>query len=191
MTCNIGSMEVRIASCVELGKEAGGKHVDTVIIFYANRDKVVCHMYNTTQRILVNGHGYANMIQYFLNPFFESKISSNLNDIASYNKQVIETLGPKQVKRATVKYKRGSSFLCKVCDFSAKTLTTLRKHKDNEHALSFDTSKSISFCLVPIKQSTRNNSIVEALLQENISITNLSNQSTELLLKTMCSSILV
>ena len=106
-------------------------------------------MYNTTQRILVNGHGFANFIEKFLKPFFNSKLSLNLEDIASYNKQVIETLGPRQVKRATVKYKGGSSFSCKVCDFSAKTITTLKKHKCNEHVMGFNSTN-----MAPIRQST-------------------------------------
>ena len=84
-TCKLDSLEIRIAS-VEVGKEASGKHVDTIVVFYANRDKIVCHMYNTTQRILVNGHGFANFIEKFLKPFFNSKLSLNLEDIASYNK---------------------------------------------------------------------------------------------------------
>ena len=148
-----------------------------MVVFYANRDKIICHLYNTTQHILVYGHGYSNFIKLFLKPFFDSKLSLNQEDIASYNKKVLETLGPKQVKRSTVKYKRGSSFPCKVCDFSAKTLASLNKHKDNGHALSFNSSKSISSCPPPLRQSTRNNSISEALLQENISSTNISNQN--------------
>ena len=84
-SCKLDSMEVNIAS-IEMGKEAGGRHMDTLVVFYANRDKVVCHLYNTTQRILVNGHGYGNFTKKFLKPFFESKLSFNLEDIARYNK---------------------------------------------------------------------------------------------------------
>ena len=48
---------------------------------------------------------------------------------------------------------------------------------DNVHALSFNSSKPITSGLAPLKHSTRNNSISEVLLQENVSITNLSKQS--------------
>ena len=175
-TCKIGDTVMKIAS-IDFGKEASGKHVDTVVVFYANRDKVVCHLYNTTQLIVVNGHGYANLIKIFLKPFFESKMSFNIEKVEEYNKQVLQTLGPKQVKRSTVKYKSGSSFPCKSCDLSARNMITLKKHKDKEHALSFNSSKPITLGLTPLKHSTRNNSISEALLQENISSTNLSKQS--------------
>ena len=140
-------------------------------------------MYNTTQRILVNGHGFANFVEKFLKPFFESKLSLNLEDIASYNKQVIATLGPRQVKRVTVKYKGGLSFSCKVCHFSAKTIASLKKHKCSDQALGFNSSKSISTDIAPIRQSTRNNSMSEVLLKENMSITNVSNNSARVTLE--------
>ena len=64
-----------------------------------------------------------------------------------------------------------------MCDFSARSLISLKKHKDNEHTPDFNSSKSMISNLAPIQHSTRNNSITEALLQENISTTNLSKQS--------------
>ena len=67
-TCKVGSSDIQIAS-VDLGKEISGKHIDSKVVFYVNRDKVVCHLYNTTQLILVNGHGYANFIEIFLKPY--------------------------------------------------------------------------------------------------------------------------
>ena len=130
-------------------------------------------MYNTTQLILVNGHGYTRFIETFLKPFFESKISLHTQEIKEYNQKALEILGPKQVKRSTVKYKSGVPFDCKTCGFSAKSLVALKKHKVNEHVLSSpDTSNTQ---LKPIQQSTRNNSMTEALMQENISSTNLSD----------------
>ena len=67
-----------------MGKEADGKHIDSKVVFYVNRDKVVCHLYNTTQRILVNGNGYDNFIRVFLQPYFEAKISQNIQNIENW-----------------------------------------------------------------------------------------------------------
>ena len=75
-----------------------------------DREKVVCHFYNTTQLILVNGHGYKKFIDVFLKPFFTSLIESCLNEIQSYNLMALEKLGQKSVKRSTVKYKSGTSY---------------------------------------------------------------------------------
>ena len=49
--CKIGNYTIKIGG-VKLGKESSGKHVNTQIVFFADRDKIVCHFYNTTQLIL-------------------------------------------------------------------------------------------------------------------------------------------
>ena len=72
-SCKVGSTVIIIAS-VELGKEAGGRHVDTKIVFHADSNRVVCHLYNTTQRILVNGQGYELLIQIFLKLFLKPNL---------------------------------------------------------------------------------------------------------------------
>ena len=87
--CVVDTVEVTIAS-VEMGREAGGLHVDTKIVFYANRNEIVCHFYNTTQRILINGHGYNMLVKTFLKPYFEAKINLNNIEIANFNKLVSE-----------------------------------------------------------------------------------------------------
>jgi hypothetical protein len=56
-TCKIGEYVVKIGG-IKKGKEINGKHVNTQIVFFGDRDKIICHLYNTTQLILVNGHGY-------------------------------------------------------------------------------------------------------------------------------------
>ena len=68
------------------------------IIFYVDRDKIVCHLYNTTQRILVNGHGYQRFIEIFLIPFFQAKIDASSTEIQNLNEQIIEEFGPRKQK---------------------------------------------------------------------------------------------
>ena len=171
-TCRIGSTIIRAAS-VKTGLDATGKHVDTQIVFFVNREKAVCHFYNTTQLILVNGHGHKKLVEDFLAPYFESKISLNLEEINQYNEQALQTLGGRTVKRGSVKYKGVSTFPCHRCDFAARTVATLAKHNRNEHALSF-MSNSTSSSLVRPRHSTRNNSFTEPILQDNMTISNLS-----------------
>ena len=67
-TCKIGDYTVQIGGIKE-SKEIKGKHINTQLVFFGDRDKVVCHMYNTTLLILVNGHGYKKLIEPFLKPF--------------------------------------------------------------------------------------------------------------------------
>ena len=86
-TCKIGVSSIRVVS-VKTGTDTGGKHIDTQIVFFINREKAVCHFYNTTQLIMVNGHGYMKLVDEFLWPYFESKIAIHLTDINTYNEQV-------------------------------------------------------------------------------------------------------
>ena len=175
-TCKIGDTIVRIAD-VKAGRDIGGKHIDTQIVFFANRDKVVLHCYNTTQLILVNGHGYAKLIQMFLKPYFEYKIQMNINEIKVFNENALSSLGSKTVKRSNVKYAGGSTHLwCTRCDFAAKSRTSLQKHKKSEHAVSF--SSPSSSLAIPQHQSTRNNTLTEALMVENMTVEGILDEET-------------
>ena len=147
-----------------------GKHIDHQIVFFANENKVVCHFYNTTQKILVNGNGYINFVNLFLKPYFESKITLYEKEIEDFNHLVLETLGTNKVKRSNVKYKASATFPCVKCDFLAKTMPSLDKHTKMGHALSFiKASNALSISLA----SSRNNSI----LDENLSSTDLKDET--------------
>ena len=97
-TCQVGECIITIGG-IKMGKENNGKCVDTQIVFLANRDKITCHFYNTTQLILVNGHGYQRLIDTFLKPFFLSQMENCLEEINSYNEFVLAKLGNKTVKK--------------------------------------------------------------------------------------------
>ena len=67
------------------------------------------------------------------------------------------------MKRSSVKYKGGSVFPCNRCEFTCKSLSSLNKHRVNEHALSFNASNN----LLEPRESTRNNSFVSSLMLED------------------------
>ena len=93
-SCQIGEYNIKISG-IKLGKDNNGKHVNTQIIFFADRDKIICHLFNTTQLILVNGHGYKKFIDLFLKPFLTAKISENLEEIEEYNDEAVKKLDTK------------------------------------------------------------------------------------------------
>ena len=132
-------------------------------------------MYNTTQLILINGHGYQKFIDVFLKPFLTAKINECISEIEEFNDKVVLKFGPKTISRSVVKLKRGSAFPCQNCDFSAKSVPALRKHKKDEHILSLN----ISDKLAQQKQSTRNNSLSEKLMLEDGSLIDLSQEVPE------------
>ena len=170
-TCKIGDYEIMVGG-VKAGRENNGKTVNNQIVFYADRSKIVCHLYNTTQLILVNGHGYKKFVDTFLMPFFTTRAQENAKELVQFNDEVITKLAPRTVKRSDIKFKKSSTFTCNFCEFAAKSISTLNKHKANEHTLKQNTSKKVLHPL-PL-QSTRNNSIVERLMIEDISVTDLS-----------------
>ena len=95
-TCKVGDYIIKVGGA-KAGKDNENKHIDTQMIFFADKDKIVCHFYNTTQRILVNGHGYKKFIDLFLNPFFNQKINLCLQEINQYNADAMVKLGCKIV----------------------------------------------------------------------------------------------
>ena len=101
---------------------------------------------------------------------------SSLENINLYNRVVLEKLDSKMVKRASVKYKKSSSFTCNKCDYAAKNINMLNKHKGEEHSSSFNSSKSI---LGP-RHSTRNNSVTEYMMLEDLSSTELEVEEINL-----------
>ena len=152
----IGDYTVKVGG-VKLGKESSGKHVNTQIVFFADRHKIVCHFYNTTQLVLVNGLGYRKFIELFLKPFFPSKIKECLEEIEHFNDETVIKLGPKTIKRSDIKLKKGPVYPCHMCEYAAKSNAALNKHRKTDHISGLDSpNKSMEPC-----QSTRNNSVVE------------------------------
>ena len=162
LTCKVGDVTIRIGG-VKSGKDSTGENVVNKVVFMADRNKIVCHFYNTTQRILVNGHGYKTFTDIFLKPFFQQKIDASAEEISSVNKLILKKLGPKTAKRSSVRYKGKSSFPCNQCDYAFKSVTTLNNHRISEHALSFDESKR----LMEPWHSTKNSSLSSCLMVED------------------------
>ena len=187
-TCIVGGHVIKICGTKQ-GKEANGKSVDSQIIFLFDGKKLVYHFYNTTQNILVNGHQYRKFIDFFLLPFFSSRVNSCLKEIKSHNEMILDKLGHKSVKRSTVKYKSGTPFVCNLCDYAAKNISSLNKHKKNEHTLSFN--GSLSLMLREQRQSTRNNSLLENLMLEDLSDSELPNECSPLSENTLVKTVML
>ena len=138
--------------------------------FLVNEEKVVCHFYNTTQLILCNGSGYGKLVELFLKPFFQARVNNCSQNIAEYNELALSTLGSKGVRRSSIKIPtRSISLWSNKCDYVKKSHTALMKHKKSDH-LVLRTSPC-STLVLPEHQSTRNNSVSEPILPENITLT--------------------
>ena len=95
--------------------EENSKHFDTKIVFLFGKNRVVLHSYNSTQNMKVEGKGYLEFIETYLEPHFLQMIRKSDPKIAEYNKNVIGNFAKPTVRRST-RYPPASKFICKKCD---------------------------------------------------------------------------
>ena len=123
----IGTEEVERIS-IDPRKELSGKHVDTKLEFKFNSEKIVIHVYNSTQKLLIQGRKHCWFVENYLEPFFKIRISKLMTEIEQINRDIITTLDEGTLdEEAEILY-------CDKCDFSAQSGENLRNH----------------ICLVPI-----------------------------------------
>ena len=132
------------------------------------------------------GKGFDQFVTKVLEPYFKDQFANLRDDIAQYNKTVIETLGSKiqKVKRSNVSFKAAPGVVasCNKCEFSCKSKIQLMKHKNLVHSNSFNirninTSKDKNQLTGP-KHSTCENSLSE-IMNEDISIAAIDTNVTE------------
>ena len=150
----IEDMNIKVDE-VSHGYDENLKHVQSIVRFVANNNKVAVTCYNTTQRIKTEGKGYQNFVEKFLKPLLLKKLSKAvLEKIEKYNQDVITALSGKRkaVSRPMrrMRYKAMTSLSCSKCDLSFKNDAQLKKHKTLMHTKGInDSSGSMkSFLLV-------------------------------------------
>ena len=160
------------------GLELNNKHFDTKIVFHMNGKKVVMHCYNSTQNLKIEGAAYLAFIEKYFTPIIMSEIEAVKEKIITYDSKVIVTLGKKKgpLKGKTTKKVRSIINHCKKCDKKFETNNALRQHKFVNHTATNDSSLNSENSL---KHSTRNDSMSELLLCEDITISSLPPISCE------------
>ena len=156
------------------GQELNNKNVDTKIELSVNKQKVIMHCYNTTQNILVNGIGYLNFSEHFLEPLFKEQVSKLKKQITQYDDAVKISLSARgrPLRGKSLKSIRSeiqqSKFLCQKCDNQFESFSKLKKHKAIDHSKSLNLTNHSE---LSIRHSTRNNSFSESmLLCDNITL---------------------
>ena len=66
-------------------KELSGRHVDTKIEFKVGGGKVLVHIYNTRQKLLIQGRKYKWFVDNYLEPFFKLRIMKCMPEIRKIN----------------------------------------------------------------------------------------------------------
>ena len=160
---------------VKPGKEQSGMVVDVLVKFVVGESKVVAHCYNTKQKLMLNGSGYANFVEKYLEPCLKRGIEEKIVEIHKYNAGVNEAFGKTQ--RRNVRYRPGSRLSCNKCDFSADDTSNMSMHKRITH----ESKRKIVISNIEMNEaitSTRDNTISE-VLNENISVTELMDDNED------------
>ena len=78
---------------VNPGYDENLKHVQSIVRFVVNSNRVTVTCYNTTQRVKVEGKGYIEFVKKFFKPYLMKKLSKEVHEkIDSYNNEVIEKM---------------------------------------------------------------------------------------------------
>ena len=157
------------------GFDKYGNHVDTKIVLVSKNYKHTLHIYNSTQKIKVDGRSFDNFANNILKPYFTNMVNSLKADIVKYDTAVIETLGTKFVKAKKVQGNADVNSLvsCNRCNFSTKSYMQLKKHKGKNHTKGYSIA-NLNKPLTP-DHSTRENSRIE-IMHEDLSIINVSDE---------------
>ena len=174
---NIMENNVIIQVCeYQDGKDMAARHIDSKIVLNVNKEKIVLHSYNSTQKVMVSGSKYLEFTENFLKPLFMREVEKAKDAIIEYDESVKKSLtpshGPRFATSRSVKSIRSAinqqSFQCTKCDVTTKSYGSLKKHKVIAHSASLNASENN---MLYLRHSTRNNSIQEEpLLCEDISL---------------------
>ena len=67
------------------GVENSEKHIDTKLVIIADNDRLVLHVYNSTQNLMVQGRNFEHFAVNYLEPFFTQKINEQIVEIENIN----------------------------------------------------------------------------------------------------------
>ena len=79
---------------VDPRKELSGKHVDTKVEFKVNGHKIVIHVYNSKQKLTIQGKKYKWFVDSYLEPFLKMRIRNSMPQIDQINESIMSSLQP-------------------------------------------------------------------------------------------------
>ena len=120
-------------------KELSGMHVDTKMEFKVNGDKILIHVYNSKQKLTIQGKKYKWFVDHYLEPFFKLRIMSSMPQIKEINQSVILNLKPKKSNKQKVDKdlldEEAKIRKCDKCYFDTEAAISLRQHIIKEHSV--------------------------------------------------------
>ena len=97
-------------------------------------NKYTLHIYNSTQKIKVDGKCSIMFVDKSLEPHLIQKIEILKENIVKYDEAVVKTLGTKSKKKSVLKSRSGAILVsCNRCEFTTKSQSQHLKHKRINH----------------------------------------------------------
>ena len=87
---------------IESRQELSGKFVDSKLTFRLNKHKIVIHVYNTKQKVTIQGKKHKWFIDNYLESFFKHRISKFQEEIDNINKSIIDNISKANLKKPEV-----------------------------------------------------------------------------------------
>ena len=142
----VQDLDIQIVEVVP-GYDGNNKHMETLIKFCVNGEKISVCCYNSTQRVKIEGHGYLDFMSKFLRPLFVEMLQNiDPTVLEKYNKGVIAALSGKRkaIVRPvrSVRYKAMAKVPCNKCENSFLNNTQLNKHRRTMHTRGANDSNS-------------------------------------------------
>ena len=130
---NLQGNEIEVIESIS-GVDLKAKHMNTKLVIIANTDRIVIHVYNTTQNIMVQGKNFADFAICHLQPYFMNEISKSEGIIDQFNKNIEDMFGGKKISKQKSQTKK--PFSCPNCKVKSSTVADLRMHMKMKHTLS-------------------------------------------------------
>ena len=146
----IGKEDVERVS-IESRKEMSGKYVDTKLEFRVSKEKIVLHVYNTKQKITVQGKKFKWFVDLYWEPFLILRIKNNIEEIEDINKKILnklethETISNHEERNTTCLDEEADCISCDRCDFTTDNANVLRNHIIDKHTVNL--FRGVSFLL--------------------------------------------
>ena len=180
----VGKEEVERTQ-IDSRKELSSKFVGSKVDFKVNNDeKVTIHVYNTRQKLTIQGKRFKWFVDNYLETFLKIRISKSMEDIEAINKRILTELSPdinSRVKEKTSLDEEVETVNCDICKFSTSSPDNLRKHIVDEHTVNL--FKGLSFQKLKQIELTEKNKVPTKSLSsqesDNINIDDEMNEDND------------
>ena len=119
---------------IESRQEQSGKHVDSKLVFKVNNDKIVMHIYNTRQKITIQGKKHKWFVDNYLEPFLKLRISNCQEEIDMINNSILNKLSSKIDNNNLTLDEEAEEYLCDKCSYIPRNASDLRDHIKESHS---------------------------------------------------------